>query len=83
MPFVVGTNPSIENVYQLYWDAFETFRAVPTISTEEENNNFCAIVDAVLHTHEGVVPMLVQGLHESREFMYDKFKKLILGSQAL
>jgi hypothetical protein len=31
LPFIVGTNPHIERVYSLYWQAFETFRRFPEI----------------------------------------------------
>ncbi|KAI8846416.1 branched-chain alpha-ketoacid dehydrogenase [Chytridium lagenaria] len=41
LPFIVGTNPHIEELYALYWDAFERFRTFREIKTMEDNREFC------------------------------------------
>ena len=60
LPFVVGANPQIEQVYQLYWEAFEKFRSVPTVKTIEENRQFCNVVKSMLQIHRKVIPLLVR-----------------------
>lgn len=69
LPFVVGANPQIEQVYQLYWEAFEKFRAVPPVNSLEENRAFCELVTQMLTTHKKVIPLLVVGIHESQKYM--------------
>jgi pyruvate dehydrogenase kinase 2/3/4 len=32
LPFIVGTNPHISNLYNLYWNAFDKFRRVNGIT---------------------------------------------------
>ncbi|KAJ3323719.1 hypothetical protein HDV06_001449 [Boothiomyces sp. JEL0866] len=66
LPFVVGTNPHIEMVYRLYWEAFEQFRNYPTVHNMEENLEFCEFVQDQLNTHAIVIPHLVVGMYESQ-----------------
>ncbi|CAG8641357.1 12578_t:CDS:1, partial [Cetraspora pellucida] len=40
LPFIVGTNPHLARVYDLYWLAFEKLRKIPPIRTIEENNEW-------------------------------------------
>ena len=37
LPFAVVTNSRIQDVYQLYYTAFDAFRKVPEIKTLEQN----------------------------------------------
>jgi hypothetical protein len=69
LPFVVGANPQIEQVYQLYWEAFEKFRSVSPIANLDENRKFCSIVSQMLNSHKRVIPLLVVGIHESQKYM--------------
>lgn len=69
LPFVVGANPNIEKVYNLYWDAFEQFRTYPQITTEEENTKFCEMVKRNLDNHKVVIPKIVIGVYESQKYM--------------
>ncbi|KAJ3274565.1 hypothetical protein HDV01_002407 [Terramyces sp. JEL0728] len=66
LPFVVGTNPHIEMVYKLYWEAFEEFRNYPAVHTMEENLKFCEFVQNQLNVHAIVIPHLVVGMYESQ-----------------
>jgi pyruvate dehydrogenase kinase 2/3/4 len=72
LPFVVGANPNIEKVYSLYWNAFEQFRTYPVITTEEENRQFCELVQANLDNHKVVIPKIVMGVYESQKYMEDQ-----------
>ena len=85
LPFIVGTNPHIEMVYQLYWEAFETLRQVPIIETLDDNHRFCATLKDLLNQHLVVIPQLAMGVTESAEHMttlgVDKFMNEMLRSR--
>ncbi|OAJ42749.1 hypothetical protein BDV3_006838 [Batrachochytrium dendrobatidis] len=69
LPFVVGTNPHIEFIYNLYWEAFETFRSMAPITTIEQNRELCAIVQSLLNAHLVAIPELALGIAQSEQHM--------------
>lgn len=64
LPFIVGTNPHIQLVYDLYWVAFEKFRKVPPIETPEDNVAYCELLRSLLRDHLVVIPQLALGISE-------------------
>lgn len=84
LPYGVVTNPHVSDVYDLYYNAFETFRKVKEIKSLEENERFCEIVSKMLKTHLTVIPKLAMGILESRGHMdprvLDQFMNTILRS---
>ncbi|KAJ3116031.1 hypothetical protein HDU96_010569 [Phlyctochytrium bullatum] len=64
LPFIVGTNPHIEELYALYWEAFERFRTFKEIRTLEDNREFCELVEKMLSTHLVAIPKLALGIAE-------------------
>ncbi|KAF6837043.1 serine threonine-protein kinase [Colletotrichum musicola] len=85
LPYVVVTNPHIKEVYELYNNAFETFRKVKEIKTLDDNEKFCRIISQMLKAHLTVIPKLSMGILESRGRMdakdLDKFMNTILRSR--
>jgi pyruvate dehydrogenase kinase 2/3/4 len=69
LPYLVLTNPSISCVYDLYYKAFEKFRAIPAITSLKDNVTFCEAVNEMLQDHLSVIPKLVTGIIESQDFM--------------
>ncbi|KAI8647030.1 branched-chain alpha-ketoacid dehydrogenase [Parasitella parasitica] len=67
LPYILGTNPHIENVYELYWQAFERIRKVPLIKTREENEAFCDILEESLDAHLVIIPQLAKGINECEQ----------------
>ncbi|KAF7732895.1 hypothetical protein EC973_000171 [Apophysomyces ossiformis] len=67
LPFIVGTNPNIQMVYDLYWQAFERLRKVPPITSMEENEDFCRLLKESLEAHLVVIPRLAQGISECEQ----------------
>ncbi|KAI8051366.1 branched-chain alpha-ketoacid dehydrogenase, partial [Gilbertella persicaria] len=67
LPYILGTNPHIEAVYDLYWQAFERIRQVPVIQTREENEAFCDLLQQSLDAHLVVIPQLAKGIHECEQ----------------
>ncbi|KAL0944011.1 serine threonine-protein kinase [Colletotrichum truncatum] len=85
LPYVVVTNPHIKEVYELYNNAFDTFRKIKEIKTLEDNDKFCQIISGMLKAHLTVIPKLSMGILESRGRMdakdLDKFMNTILRSR--
>ncbi|KAJ3082746.1 hypothetical protein HDU99_001695 [Rhizoclosmatium hyalinum] len=65
LPFIVGTNPHIQLIYSLYWQAFEAFRTFPEIKTVEQNRQFCDLIESQLQTHLVIIPQLAMGMAEA------------------
>lgn len=85
LPYVVVTNPHINEVYDLYYSAFDTFRKIPEIKTLEDNDALCATIRSTLKAHLTVIPKLAMGILESAGLMdakeLDKFMNTILRSR--
>ncbi|KAK1539676.1 uncharacterized protein CCOS01_00990 [Colletotrichum costaricense] len=85
LPYVVVTNPHIKEVYELYNNAFDTFRKIKEIKTLEDNERFCQIISGMLKAHLTVIPKLSMGILESRGSMdakdLDKFMNTVLRSR--
>jgi len=84
LPYVVVTNPHISATYDLYYDAFDSFRKVREIKTLEDNDEFCGIISQTLKAHLAVIPKMAMGVLESSAYMnpedLDKFMNTILRS---
>lgn len=82
LPYVVVTNPHISQVYELYYQAFETLRRVPEIKTLEDNDRFCRKISQTLQQHLTVIPKLAMGVLECRDLMkpedMDRFMNTVL-----
>ncbi|KAM3452394.1 hypothetical protein MY3296_004550 [Beauveria thailandica] len=85
LPYVVVTNPHINDVYNLYYKAFDTFRKIKEVKTLEDNDRLCEIISENLKGHLTVIPKLAMGILECRGLMnpqdLDKFMNTILRSR--
>lgn len=85
LPFVVMTNTHLEDVYNKYWSAFETFRRFPVIKTMDENEKFVSLLRGLLDDHLTIIPSLTIGIVESSEHLggeqLDKFMERMLRSR--
>ncbi|KAI1414295.1 alpha-ketoacid dehydrogenase kinase [Hypoxylon sp. FL1857] len=85
LPYVVVTNPHISDVYELYYNAFDTFRRVKEIKTLEDNDRFCKEISKMLRAHLTVIPKLAMGILECSGLMpaaeLDQFMNTILRSR--
>ena len=84
LPYVVVTNPHISAVYDLYYDAFDSFRKVREVKTLEDNEELCKTILKTLKAHLAVIPKLAMGVLESSAYMnsedLDQFMNTILRS---
>ncbi|KAK1833340.1 pyruvate dehydrogenase [Podospora conica] len=85
LPYAVVTNPHINEVYDLYYNAFDTFRKVREIKTLEDNDRFCDTIRSMLKAHLTVIPKLGMGILECSGIKdaadLDKFMNTILRSR--
>lgn len=84
LPWVVVTNPHMKAVYDLYYNAFDTFRKIREVKTLEDNDKMCDIISQNLKSHLTVIPKLAMGILECGGLMdpndLDKFMNTILRS---
>lgn len=84
LPYVVVTNRHMSHVYDLYYKAFDTFRRIPAITSIEENDAYCKVINETLHEHLTIIPRLAMGVLECRDLMdseaMDKFMNTMLRS---
>ncbi|KAF9428672.1 hypothetical protein BGZ94_001504 [Podila epigama] len=72
LPFIVGTNPYIKNVYKLYYDSFQTITnstEAQHIHTKDDLDKFANVLQGLVYSHADVVPMLSQGFQECKKYM--------------
>ncbi|KAJ3486862.1 hypothetical protein NLG97_g6532 [Lecanicillium saksenae] len=85
LPYVVVTNPHINDVYNLYYNAFDTFRKIKEVKTLEDNDHLCDVISQNLKGHLTVIPKLAMGILECGGLMnpqdLDKFMNTILKSR--
>ncbi|EJD01237.1 alpha-ketoacid dehydrogenase kinase [Fomitiporia mediterranea MF3/22] len=62
LPFIVVTQEDVARVYELYWTAFDKFRAFPPITSMADNLKFCELVRSLLDEHAAIIPSLALGL---------------------
>ncbi|KAF9172477.1 hypothetical protein BGX21_006623 [Mortierella sp. AD011] len=81
LPFIVGTNPYIKQVYKLYYDSFQTITATPKeLKDKEDLDRFAALLQGLVASHADVIPMLSQGFLECQKYMQkDDIKKFLDG----
>ncbi|KAF2729267.1 kinase isozyme 4 mitochondrial precursor [Polyplosphaeria fusca] len=85
LPYVVVANPHLAHVYELYLRAFERFRRVSNIRTQEDNDRYCNVLEETLKEHATVIPRLALGVLEVRGMMnteeLDRFMTTMLRSR--
>ncbi|KAK1882228.1 [3-methyl-2-oxobutanoate dehydrogenase [lipoamide]] kinase mitochondrial [Dissostichus eleginoides] len=72
LPFIIGCNPTILQVHELYIRAYHMLIDFPTIGDQELEARFCKLVQALLDDHKDVVTMLAQGFRECRRHIQDE-----------
>ncbi|KAM0723900.1 hypothetical protein Q7P37_000890 [Cladosporium fusiforme] len=85
LPYSALTNSHISHVYELYYTAFERLRKVPEITSIDDNDRFCEIVQSCLREHLSVIPRLAMGVIEIQNTISgeecDRFMTTLLRSR--
>ncbi|XP_036975283.1 3-methyl-2-oxobutanoate dehydrogenase [lipoamide] kinase, mitochondrial [Acanthopagrus latus] len=72
LPFIIGCNPTILQVHELYIRAYHVLSDFPPIKDQEVEARFCKLVQQLLDDHKDVVTMLAQGFRECRRHIQDE-----------
>ncbi|KAM6288806.1 LOW QUALITY PROTEIN: branched-chain alpha-ketoacid dehydrogenase kinase [Aegotheles albertisi] len=70
LPFIIGCNPTILHVHELYIRAFQMLSDFPPIQSQGDEGRFCALLRQLLDDHKDVVTLLAEG-RECRRHMED------------
>lgn len=65
LPYCVVANSRFNEVYELYYEAFDRFRRVPEVRSLEDNDSFCEVISNMLTKHLSVIPKLAMGILET------------------
>ncbi|KAK2500120.1 hypothetical protein MC885_006612 [Smutsia gigantea] len=72
LPFIIGCNPTILHVHELYIRAFQKLTDFPLIKDQADEAQYCQLVRQLLDDHKDVVTLLAEGLRESRKHIEDE-----------
>ncbi|PNJ33633.1 BCKDK isoform 5 [Pongo abelii] len=72
LPFIIGCNPTILHVHELYIRAFQKLTDFPPIKDQADEAQYCQLVRQLLDDHKDVVTLLAEGLRESRKHIEDE-----------
>ncbi len=67
LPFIVGCNPTILAVHELYIRSFHILNEFPEILSVEDEERFSLILRELLDDHKEVVTQLAAGFKECRK----------------
>ncbi|XP_039612547.1 3-methyl-2-oxobutanoate dehydrogenase [lipoamide] kinase, mitochondrial [Polypterus senegalus] len=72
LPFIIGCNPTILQVHELYIRAFHMLSDFPPITDQETEVRYSRMVQQLLDDHKDVVTMLAEGFRECRKHVQDE-----------
>jgi len=67
LPFIIGCNPTILSVHELYIRAFHILNDFPEIQTYEDVLKYDAVLRSLMDDHKEVVSLLARGFKESQK----------------
>ncbi|MPC15100.1 [3-methyl-2-oxobutanoate dehydrogenase [lipoamide]] kinase, mitochondrial [Portunus trituberculatus] len=72
LPFIVGCNPIILGVHELYLRAFNILNSYEPIKTREDEINYSRKLKELLEDHQDVVTQLASGFRECRRHIQNE-----------
>ncbi|KAJ2079661.1 hypothetical protein H4R24_003631 [Coemansia sp. RSA 988] len=69
LPFIVGTNPHISQVYNRYYEAFDRLHAFPPINDLHSEWEFSRTLEHQTQLLIDVIPEIAQGFLECKQYM--------------
>ncbi|XP_040399446.1 3-methyl-2-oxobutanoate dehydrogenase [lipoamide] kinase, mitochondrial [Cygnus olor] len=72
LPFIIGCNPTILHVHELYIRAFQKLSEFPPIQARGDEERYCSLLRQLLEDHKDVVTLLAEGLRECRRHIQDE-----------
>ncbi|KAJ3273299.1 hypothetical protein HDV01_004657, partial [Terramyces sp. JEL0728] len=78
LPFIVGVNPYISQVYELYRDSFSRLIEFPNPKTEDLQREYASVLAELTESHQSVIPNLAKGFMECGKYMSQSSKQEFL-----
>ncbi|XP_033853162.1 3-methyl-2-oxobutanoate dehydrogenase [lipoamide] kinase, mitochondrial-like isoform X2 [Acipenser ruthenus] len=72
LPFIIGCNPTILQVHELYIRAFQKLSEFPPIKDREVEEKYCKLLRQLLDDHKDVVTQLAEGFRECRKHVQEE-----------
>jgi len=72
LPFIVGCNPTILAVHEMYIRAFHMLAEFPTINDFDDEAKYSNMLRMLLDEHRDIISMLAEGFRESRKHIRDE-----------
>ncbi|XP_067866230.1 3-methyl-2-oxobutanoate dehydrogenase [lipoamide] kinase, mitochondrial isoform X2 [Heterodontus francisci] len=72
LPFIIGCNPTILQVHELYIRAFQMLSEFPPITDAKTETQYCKLIRQLLDDHKDVVTMLAEGFRGCRKHVQDE-----------
>lgn len=72
LPFIVGCNPILLQVHELYIRAFHILSNLPVITNLQEEEKYSETLRGLLDDHKDVVTMLAEGFSQVRKHISDE-----------
>ncbi|XP_014670728.1 PREDICTED: 3-methyl-2-oxobutanoate dehydrogenase [lipoamide] kinase, mitochondrial-like [Priapulus caudatus] len=72
LPFIVGCNPNILQVHEMYIRAFQLLSQFPPVKDFVDEQKFTNLITELLDDHRDVVTMLAVGFRECRKHIQDE-----------
>ncbi|KAL2917361.1 hypothetical protein HK105_203025 [Polyrhizophydium stewartii] len=69
LPFIVGVNPWIRSLYELYLESFERISSMPPARTDADIHKLADTVAELTESHKTVIPKLAKGFMECGRYM--------------
>ncbi|KAI8971819.1 mitochondrial branched-chain alpha-ketoacid dehydrogenase kinase-domain-containing protein, partial [Mycotypha africana] len=69
LPFIVGTNPFIKEIYSLYYDSFEKLVQYYPSENSDNDQEFIEHLKAFVERHSDNIPTLARGFLECKQYM--------------
>eukprot|EP01135_Chromosphaera_perkinsii_P008016 Nk52_evm88s1073 gene=Nk52_evmTU88s1073 len=69
LPYIVGCNPYIKTVHDLYMKAYRALKAFPSIETTRDEERFSVLLSFLVEKNQNIIPTLALGAYESQKYM--------------
>ncbi|KAI8342385.1 P-loop containing nucleoside triphosphate hydrolase protein [Chlamydoabsidia padenii] len=69
LPFIVGTNPYIKEIYKLYYDSFEMLEQYSHNRDNADDIEFAEKLKDLVERHTDNIPTLARGFLEAKQYM--------------
>ncbi|KAI9501396.1 branched-chain alpha-ketoacid dehydrogenase [Coemansia spiralis] len=78
LPFIVNSNPFINEVYRMYYRNFEESRGFPMVETLEDHEAFIQMLTRHSDTLKHIMPQIARGFFETRMYFGTRARQTFL-----